>query len=231
MKTRIPHIVSGVLLAFFLLTSTAHALKPTDQAIIELYQRVEDLQRDVNRLRGENEQLRHELHLAKKEYDKKLSDVNQAPPADHNVSSRIDPARNDAPAYRSSKIRKVSDNVAYRRAYDLIQEDKNAALADFGDFIKEYPSSPLAANAHYWIGEIWYSRGKYKNARNHFLTVLKEHKGSGKEPDAALKLGYSFVGMKEWDYARTTFEDVIKHFPNTTEADLARKQLNKLRKR
>jgi len=62
-----------------------------------------------------------------------------------------------------------------------------------------------------------------------FVKVLQKHKYSDKAPDAAIKLGYSFYALKNWVYARRTFEDVLKYFPeNENAVDLAKKRLAKL---
>ncbi len=228
------------------LTAPAYALKPADEAIIELYQRVEDLQHDVNSLRGTNEQLRHELDTVKKSQkenaiaiddriqsveDKVKTLTTEKPSAE---TTAKDTSASDSTSSSTEKpteeknvgeTRKVKDSVAYKRAYDLLKDDPAGAVADFKDFLKDYPSSALAANAHYWIGETFYSQEKYEEAKKKFLTILKDYKGSNKEPDAALKLGYTFVQLKEWDYAKKTLQDVIKFFPGTREADLAEKKL------
>ena len=231
------------------LAAPAYALKPADEAIIELYQQVEDLQHDVNSLRGTNEQLRHELDKLKKSQEtsqaalrKRISSLeDQLENSSSNASSdgNDDKAETEAEKEKSDSTivdeksdnsdssvdRKVSDKVAYKRAYDLLSEDPDAAVADLEDFLKEYPSSPLAANAHYWIAETWYSKGEYEKAKDNFLKVLKDYKGSNKESAAALKLGYTFVQMKQWDYAKKTLKDVIHFFPDTHEAELAKSKL------
>ena len=225
----------------------AYALKPTDEAIIELYQQVEDLQHDVNSLRGTNEQLRHELDKLKKSQEtsqaalkKRISSLeDQLENSSSSTSSNGDKAKTEVEKEKSDSTivgeksdnfggsvdRKVSDKVAYKRAYDLLSEDPDAAVADLEDFLKDYPSSPLAANAHYWIAETWYSKGKYEKAKDSFLKILKDYKGNNKESAAALKLGYTFVQMRQWDYAKKTLKDVIRFFPDTHEAELAKSKL------
>ena len=231
------------------LTSPAYALKPADEAIIELYQRVEDLQHDVNSLRGTNEQLRHELSSIKKSQKESFIDVDDRiqvladeikrsqgtssgddsvktePSESSSSSSSESTPKDDDQADDSSTSRKVKDTVAYKRAYDLMKDNPTAAAADFKDFLNDYPSSPLAANAHYWIGETHYAKEEFAEAKKSFLTVLKDYKGSNKEPDAALKLGYTFIALKEWDFAKKTLKDVIRFFPGTKEANLAEKKL------
>lgn len=246
MKVAINNIVWGVLISA--LATPAYALKPADEAIIELYQRVEDLQHDVNSLRGVNEQLRHELDSVKKSQkesfididdriqavDKKIvnssDNTNNDTATTESAESPEDPIITDSSTAKSTEndntpTRKVDDSVAYKRAYDLLKDDPTAAAADFKDFLEDYPSSPLAANAHYWIGETLYSKEDFEGAKQRFLTILKDYKGSNKEPDAALKLGYTFIAMKQWEFAKKTLNDVIKFFPGTRESELAEKKL------
>jgi len=105
-----------------------------------------------------------------------------------------------------------------------------AATNAFKQYIKLQPNSPLAANAQYWIGEIMYSHNNYKGAVQEFIKVLQQYKTSNKAPDAAIKLGYSFYALKNWTYARRTFEDVLKYFPDNKNAvNLATKRLEKMK--
>ena len=95
--------------------------------------------------------------------------------------------------------------------------------------MKTYPSSPLAANAQYWLGEAMYGSRNYQGAIDEFVAVLQSYQDSPKAPDAAIKLGFSFYEMKNWVYARRTFEDVIRNFPSTNAAVLAEARLDKMK--
>lgn len=223
----------------------AQALQPAEEAVIELFQRVDELQRDVNSLRGENEELRHALDQLKKQQkdgfidlDDRMESIIQKldnAPADSSTDTMAptpaedEPANKPAPADNSAGSAK-NDGEAYKAAYDLLKDDPYQAIVAFQDFLKRYPSSKYAPNAQYWIGESYYSMEKYPEAKRRFLTVLKEYKGSVKEPDAALKLGYTFYATQEWDMARKTLQDVIKFFPGGSEADLAKKKLDAMTK-
>ncbi len=131
----------------------------------------------------------------------------------------------------SSKSRAPSkyEKETYQAAFAKMKKSPTAATKAFKEYIKLQPNSPLAANAQYWIAEIMYSHNNYKGAIQEFIKVLQQYKFSDKAPDAAIKLGYSFVALKNWKYARRTFEDVLKYFPNNQNAvTLANKQLSKL---
>jgi len=122
------------------------------------------------------------------------------------------------------------EKEVYQSAFELMKKSPSAATKAFREYIKLQPESPLAANAQYWIGEIMYSHNNYKGAVQEFIKVLQKYKYSSKAPDAAIKLGYSFYALKNWPFARRTFEDVLRFFPNNKNAVmLAKKRLEKMK--
>lgn len=137
-----------------------------------------------------------------------------------------------AAADSTKKIRAPSayEKEIYQTAFNKMSASPAAATQAFREYIKLQPSSPLAANAQYWIGEIMYSHNNYKGAIQEFIKVLQQYKTSSKAPDAAIKLGYSFYALKNWTYARRTFEDVLRYFPSNKNAvDLAIKRLAEMK--
>ncbi len=161
------------------------------------------------------------------------------PPAEKPVAAEIDETQADASAKLNnvSETSQVSIRAAtayeketYQAAFNKMGASPTAATKAFQEYIKMQPNSPLAANAQYWIGEIMYSHNNYKGAVQEFIKVLQKYKDSNKAPDAAIKLGYSFYALKNWPYARRTFEDVLKYFPtNENAVKLATQRLEKMK--
>ena len=123
----------------------------------------------------------------------------------------------------------AQEQAAYDAAFDKVKAQPAVSIALFREFLKTYPSSPLAANAQYWLGEAMYGSRNYQGAIDEFVAVLQSYQDSPKAPDAAIKLGFSFYEMKNWVYARRTFEDVIRNFPSTNAAVLAEARLDKMK--
>lgn len=122
------------------------------------------------------------------------------------------------------------EKEVYQSAFALMKKSPSAATKAFREYIKLQPNSPLAANAQYWIGEIMYSHNNYKGAVQEFIQVLQKYKYSDKAPDAAIKLGYSFYALKNWAFARRTFEDILRFFPkNKNAVRLAERRLEKMK--
>ncbi len=132
-------------------------------------------------------------------------------------------------AKKKSRAPNSYERETYQAAFTLMKKSPSAATKAFQEYIKMQPESPLAANSQYWIGEIMYSHNNYKGAVQEFIKVLQKYKYSDKAPDAAIKLGYSFYALKNWTYARRTFDDVIKYFPeNANAVNLAQRRLAKM---
>lgn len=122
------------------------------------------------------------------------------------------------------------EKQAYDMAFANIRTKPSAAISMFRQFLKRYPSSALAPNAQYWLGEVMYSSRNYQGAIDEFVAVLQSYGGSPKAPDAAIKLGFSFYEMKNWVYARRSLENVLRSYPKTQAANLARVRLAKMHK-
>jgi tol-pal system protein YbgF len=99
------------------------------------------------------------------------------------------------------------------------------AVLDFIDFIGTYPKHALAANAQYWIGEAYYIQRDYRQALVEFQKVLEMR--SGKIPDALVKIGLCQWTLRDPRRARAAWQRVVRDYPSTESARLARALLRK----
>jgi tol-pal system protein YbgF len=122
-----------------------------------------------------------------------------------------------------------SDQQNYDAAFALLQGRKyDEAAKAFETFLAQFPTSPRADNAVYWLGETHYVRGQYNDAVTVFRRVIEQYPQSDKVPDALLKIGYSQVELGDRSAARTSLQEVMRQFPDTTAARLASDRLNRL---
>lgn len=125
----------------------------------------------------------------------------------------------------------ASAKGAYETAYGyLLQQDFAAAEGAFDDFLKRYPSDPLAGNAQYWLGETYFARGQFKPAASAFLKVSQAFPRSAKAPDSLLKLAMSLDKLGAKDAACASYADLNAKFPNApghvkNRADTERRRL------
>ncbi|MCF6191022.1 MAG: tol-pal system protein YbgF [Cocleimonas sp.] len=173
----------------------------------------------------ESEKATSETNTEKAPATKEIEETKEVPKKTSTEASTATPNKN-------KKIRMPNsyESETYKSAFSLMKTSPTAATKAFQEYIQMQPESPLAANAQYWIGEIMYSHNNYKGAVEEFIKVLQKYKYSDKAPDAAIKLGYSFYALKNWAYAKRTFEDVIKYFPeNKNAVNLANRRLAKIK--
>ena len=116
-------------------------------------------------------------------------------------------------------------NTAYR---DLNRGNYQLALQSFRQFLQQHPNTDLSDNAQYWIGEILYDQGRFANSIEEFEKVIKWYRESDKVPAALLKIGYAFISMQENDQGKLYLEEVIRDYPGSREANLAKGKLDTL---
>jgi len=122
---------------------------------------------------------------------------------------------------------KVDPNELYNAALEDVR-NKRFQLAEsrFLSFLMQFPKHELAGNAQYWLGEAVYGQGKYELAISEFEKVLKKYKKSPKVPAALLKIGFAQLELNRNKEATKTLNRLIKSYPDSEEADLARQRLN-----
>jgi tol-pal system protein YbgF len=103
--------------------------------------------------------------------------------------------------------------------------DYTAAMAGFQLFIELHSQSALAANAQYWIGECQYRMGRYREALKSFYDVVSNYPLSPKVAASTLKLGQTYTKLRDPEKARLMFDRVVEQYPDSSEAEVARKSL------
>ena len=86
----------------------------------------------------------------------------------------------------------ITPTSAFNLAYnDYLNGKFDLAVSGFQRFIKDFPSTSLTPNAHYWLGESYYGQKDYIRAMQSFEHVVNEYAGNEKVPAALFKLGLS----------------------------------------
>ncbi len=136
-----------------------------------------------------------------------------------------------SPSLPASGASDASSKQAYEGAYGyLLQQDFASAEQAFDEFLKRYPTDPLAGNAQYWLGETFFARGQFKPAAAAFLKVSQTYSRSAKAPDSLLKLAMSLDKLGARDAACASYADLNAKFPNApghvkNRADTERRRL------
>ena len=226
--------------------------------LIELLQRVEALQNELQALRGEIEVQGHQISQLKSRQRELYLDVDQR--VNKIETSVVQPAtvETDTAAHTEQTaavdstestqavvavdtqsvvdaeatgdaIDPIKEQDAYQTAFNLLKTGRyKEAGNSFDDFLAVYGAGKYADNAQYWLGETFYVRQRFEEAIGHFRTLTENYPNSAKFPHALLKIGYSQVELGQVDEARQTFDALIAKFPQTPAARNAEKRLERL---
>lgn len=116
-------------------------------------------------------------------------------------------------------------------AQDLTQGRYSMALRGFRDFVQRFPSSDLADNAQYGVGECFYAQSMFDSAATEYALVGSNYPAGDRVPAALYKLALSQEKQKQTAEAKKTLNDLVKRYPLSGEAQLARDRLGASRKR
>ena len=108
-----------------------------------------------------------------------------------------------------------STSQQYNAAFGLLkQADYPAAEEALKTFVAQHPKDPLAGSAQYWLGETYYTRGRYAEAASAFAEGYKNYPKGTKAADDLLKLGMSLARTNQKQNACVAFAQLDHDFPN-----------------
>jgi len=213
------------------LENLAAKLDARNRAQVKIQRQFDDLQNELNELRGVTElhthQLTQVLQRQRELYQELDRRVNQAlKPVAAVPDALVVPANNAATNYCSD----LTENEVYDRAVNLVLKDKRyeQAIPEFRRFNEKYPESIYAANAHYWLGQLLFNKGELQQAEQEFVIVVEQYKDSAKRTDAMLKLAMVAQKLKQNDKAISLYRQLLKLYPESTAAQLAKPRLKSL---
>jgi tol-pal system protein YbgF len=120
-----------------------------------------------------------------------------------------------APDTRRAALPQGTPQQQYDFALGLLSKsDYNGAALAFQEFLDKNPTTPLASNARYWLGESHYVRKDYNSAARIFLDGYTKDQKGPKAPDTLLKLGMSLTNLEKKKEACATFDKLTKDFPD-----------------
>jgi len=142
-------------------------------------------------------------------------------------------ARKPEPSSGSPDARPAPTGEPAKDTYDRTmqkfkQGELDKALRGFSEFLVRYPTSTLAPNAQYWLGECYYGKREFVRAIEAFDRVKLAYPSSEKVPAALLKKGFAYLALQDRSRAVSALKQVVDTFPKTPEADKAWDKLTQL---
>jgi tol-pal system protein YbgF len=110
---------------------------------------------------------------------------------------------------------------------DLTQGRYPLALQEFRDYVRGFPTSELADNAQYGVGECFFAQSQFDSAAVEYEGIERLAPQGDRVPAGLWKLALSREKLGQAALARRTLEDLVKRFPLSGEAQLARDRLAK----
>jgi tol-pal system protein YbgF len=150
-------------------------------------------------------------------------DPNAAPPAVGQAPVVQAPAPTTTPAAGLSPARMLDSART-----DYFSGDWSLALSGFEALLRTFPRSEAAGEAQFYIGETYYAQNKWREAIDAYGLVLQNHRNSSMVPAAYFKRGRAYAQMNQVDAARASWEAVIKAFPESDDARLAKQDLERI---
>ncbi len=133
-------------------------------------------------------------------------------------------------AETKTKELEQAPDALYQKGLDLFRGgDPLKSREQLSKFLELYPTHELTANAHYWLGETYYSEKKYDQAILEFQEVIKNFPGKEKVPAAMLKQAMAFKELGDAKSARYVYKKLLEDFPYADEAKLAKERLRELK--
>lgn len=208
------------------------------KGLVEMLIKLEELQKEMQILRGEVELQTHTLESIKKrqrdlyvDIDRRLLKIERSGPGASRTSVMpTAPASTNARAGKKSKYDIAKEQKAYQQAFDLLRGLRyDKSIVSFRKFLKTYPDGRYAHIAQYWIGEANYAQRNFKSAIKDYQALIKRYPSSPKMAEAMLKISYSYYELKDLKKAELNLQRLIKSYPKSTEAGQGRNLLKKVR--
>lgn len=123
-----------------------------------------------------------------------------------------------------------ASDALYLKGLDSLKAgDIVTAREQFTKFLDQNPKHELAANAHYWIGESYYSEKNYESAILAYQEVIKSFPGKDKVVAAMLKQAMAFNAINDPKSAKFVLKKLIEGFPKSVEAKKAKTMLKEFK--
>lgn len=222
-------------------TSLERITNAQGQLFSQLQQQLSDNQRDIDSLRGQIQESQYQLNQVVERQKQLLLQLDSQGSANSSANTGAAAADSAASASTASDASSTAAapvastapassgdaNTDYNRAVDLVlvKKQNDQAITAFQSFVKQYPDSTYQPNANYWLGQLFYNKGKKDDSAYYFAVVVKNYPKSPKAPDAMYKVGVIMQEKGQADKAKAVYQQVIKQYPTSDAAKQAQKRI------
>ena len=213
----------------------AETIKQQTQSMLDLQTQIETQNAELRKMRGQLEELIHGLQDAEgrqkdfyvdldtrvRHFESIEAAAPPAPPTPPPVESAIEASDADDP---------VVENRTYESAYRIFKGGNNQkAVTAFQEFLKKFPDSVHAPNAHYAMSSAYFELKDFKSALANYQVFLLKYPYSPKVAEAMFAVADSQLELANTIAAKKTLKQIVAKYPGSEMADKARKRLASLK--
>lgn len=207
------------------------ANKQQNSSMLDLLSQIELLNQELRKLRGQAEELEHNLQDAKNRQKDFYVDL------DTRVR-HFEAAEATAQAVavqKATDVRVAEDTVAVENsAYDVIYAYYKAAnyekvIEAAKDFQKQFPDSKRLPGLYYLMGDAYFAQNDFKKSIASYQVVVSKYETSTNVPDAWLNIAACQQQLKDNAAARKTLKLLMTKYPDSKAAKKAKKRLAALK--
>lgn len=203
------------------------ANKKQTGALLDLQMAIDAQNTELRKLRGQNEELAHNLQDAEKRGKDFYGDLDARL---HRFEAGDVATADKAVGGKTKTDDLITENRALEAAVGFYKAElyQNAINA-FQEFLNNYPQSANAANVRYWMGNAYFVLKDYKASLENFQILVNKFDTHPKIAEALLNIADCQEFLNEKEAARITLKQVTAKFPNTEAAGKAKKHLSTLK--
>ena len=192
-----------------------------DKEFIELYLKIQSLEKEIAILRNEIEVMQTQLDFYQTNNAEKIS----------NIDAKLTSIMSIEDLQRSQPLIEQPEQVlnTYDQAILLIRKGRlNEALSALNTFVQVNNDSENTPLAYFWMGEINLTNGNLAVATQNYNTLVGLYPTHWKVPLAKFKLGTIYLEQGNNVRAIAQLENVIKEFPESSAAKASAETLSSL---
>lgn len=191
------------------------------RSLLDLSNQLEVLRSEMAGLRGQSEQINKTLA----DTQRQQKDLTQG------VEDRL---RKFEPGMVTVDGREFAAEAAEKQEFEtalavLRKGEFATAQTNFLGFINRYPKSGYRVPALFWLANAQYALRDYRSAVANFRALVAADAEHVRAPEALLSIANCQMELKDSKSARKTLEDLVKAYPQSEPASVAKERLSKLK--
>lgn len=191
------------------------------RSMLDLSNQIDALRNEMAILRGQNEQLTRGVS----DMQRSQKDLTQG--VDERLR-KFEPAKVTVDG--KEFVAELAEKQQFEAALAILRTgDFAAAQTGFGAFTKRYPQSGYKSSALFWLGNAQYALRDYREAVVNFRALVATEPDHLRAPEALLSMANCQVELKDVKSARQTLGNLVKAYPQSEAATVAKDRLTKLK--